>query len=272
MLSSKQLRDINGLQEICEKYEHIKLKLNWDLLETRNELEQNDFFHYEGDKLVGFIGLYGFGTKIELCGMVHPHYRRKGIFSRLLKDALKEVKSRNVREVYINAPEKSESGKAFLKQFPCRFSFREYQMKWNEKHVSLEEGVHLRKATKTDFNLEIQLDVECFGFLESEARSYNEQIKREVNQDFFIIEQGSNAVGKVRIHRQKGESWIYGFSVLPRYQKQGIGRKALKQLVFHEIQKGNEVHLEVQATNEHALKLYTWCGFQVYDAQDYYVV
>lgn len=270
MLSHKQLTDIKNLQNICETEDKIQLKLNWDLLESRNENETNDFFHYENGELVGFLGLYGFGTKIELCGMVHPKFRRRGIFTQLLEKALEEVKARNYREVLFNAPANSDSAKAFIKNLPCEFAFREYQMKWGKGEIQKEDGVTLREALPEDLETEIQLDVQCFGFLEEEARQYNEQIKRENTQKCYVIEQEGNVVGKVRVFHYQGEAWIYGFAVFPEYQGKGIGRKALKQLVLQESQAGYQPFLEVQADNSNALKLYESCGFKAYLSQDYY--
>jgi len=270
MLTRKQLEDIKKLQDFCEKEDHIQLKLNWDMLENRHDHEINDFFHYENNELVGFLGLYGFGTKIEICGMVHPNYRRKGIFTQLLEEAKKEVATRNVRQVLLNTPSNSESGNAFLKKVPCEFTFREYQMRWEACEIHQEDGIKLREALPEDLEHEIQLDVQCFGFLLEEARKYHEQLKQENTQTCYMIEQDHQVVGKVRVYRHQGESWIYGFSVYPKYQGKGIGRKALKQLVLQETEAGFQPHLEVQANNSNALKLYESCGFKTYMAQDYW--
>jgi hypothetical protein len=75
MLTKRQLQDIEQLQKKCEAYEHFQLKLNWDMLRNR-ESNQLDFLHYENDELVAFLGLYAFGSTVEVCGMVKPSERR----------------------------------------------------------------------------------------------------------------------------------------------------------------------------------------------------
>ncbi|HYK73706.1 MAG TPA: GNAT family N-acetyltransferase [Pseudoneobacillus sp.] len=270
MLSSKQLVDIKELQKACEAGESFELKLNWDMLETRPENEIHDFFHYEGDKLIGFIGLYGFGNKVELCGMVHPEFRRKGIFTELYQKAEKMMEEQKYKVILLNAPSNSESAKGFLQTIPCSYSFSEHQMKWKEKELVKQEDVSLRFSTPEDLELEIQLEVQCFGFEESDAREYNEGQIRLVDE-YYMIEAAGKTVGKMRVSHSNGEAWIYGFAVLTDHQGKGIGRKALTNVVLKEHQEGYPVFLEVEAKNDNALRLYQSCGFEAYHSQDYYL-
>ncbi|GAA0327447.1 GNAT family N-acetyltransferase [Bacillus carboniphilus] len=271
MLSPQQLEDIERLQKKCEKADQISLKLNWDMLQNRDSLVKNDFFHYDGQELIGFLGLYGFGHKVEICGMVAPKYRRKGIFSHLFDAAIQEVKVQNITQILLNTPSNSSSGKGFLQGISCAYSFSEYQMKWNGEDFELsDEGINIRPVTLLDEELEVQLDVQCFGLAESEARQFNHVVKEDTTQKQYMIEFGEKTVGKIRVSQLNQEAWIYGFAVLPDFQGKGIGRCALKQIVQKESNAGFPVFLEVEAKNAHALKLYESCGFVSFNTQDYY--
>lgn len=70
-------------------------------------------FSYDGLKLVGFLGLYDFGNKAEMCGMVHPDYRRQGIFTKLLEEAIRSAVERNYKVILLNSPAQSHSGTEF---------------------------------------------------------------------------------------------------------------------------------------------------------------
>lgn len=270
MLTAKQLTDIKELQNICEKEEPFQLKLNWDMLQSREENEVNDIFHHENGKLVGFLGLYGFGNKVEVCGMVAPDYRRRGIFTQLYRKAETVLKERGIQHILLNAPSNSESSKGFLQSIPCSYSFSEYQMKWGEMDLSYQEDVRLRLSTPDDVETEVQLDVQCFDFEEEDAREYNARIKRENTDKFYIIESQEVPVGKMRVSHTDGEAWIYGFAIFPKYQGKGIGRKALTTVILSEHKNGFPIFLEVEAKNAHALRLYESCGFEAYHSQDYY--
>ncbi|MFS0906446.1 GNAT family N-acetyltransferase [Priestia aryabhattai] len=273
MLEQHVLEDIQKLQSICEQEEKIELKLNFDMLRSRKQNEVDDFFHYEDNQLVGFIGLYGFGNTVEMCGMVAPSYRRKKIFSKLFSQALDICKKSEYTEILLNAPGHSVSGREFLKQIPCSFTFSEYQMKWTKKELKDDNPfVTLRSSeSDTDREMEMQVDMECFGMSLTEAAAYYEQTKMEEQQNHFIVEYNRQAVGKLRVFYDKSEAWIYGFGILPSYQKLGIGKATLKQVVLQQHQLGYDVFLEVEAKNKRALQLYETCGFNSYHVQDYYV-
>ncbi|MGD7054327.1 GNAT family N-acetyltransferase [Sutcliffiella horikoshii] len=271
MLTNEQLQQIKGLKLVCEKEVGYELKLNEDMLETRDGKSKEDFFHYEEGRLVGFLGCYGFGNKIEMTGMVHPDYRRKGIFTKLFDEAMAEVKKREISTILLNAPSPSQSAKEFLKRIPCTFEVAEYQMKWVAGELHDDPAVIIRPSTsEDDFESEIQLEVACFGFTEQEARSFNQRMKELNSEDMFIIEAEGQTAGKIRVSETNGEAWIYGFAVAPELQGKGIGRKALSKVVKMETEKGLPVFLEVEARNAHALRLYESCGFRSYHSQDYY--
>lgn len=274
MLTKEELKNIKTLQEICEKEGKFQLKLNFDMLENRSEKRKEDFFHYEDGKLVGFLGSYYFGNKVEICGMVHPEYRRRGIFSKLLEEALEEAKKREARTILLNAPSESQSAKEFLKNIPCTLSMAEYQMKWEKvSELSDDPTVTVRPSISgDDSEAEIQLDVQCFGLNEKEARQYRLETKELDTDVRLIIEVDGKIAGKMRLSEMNGEAWIFGFAVFPELQGRGIGRKALSKVVKMEDEKGFSIFLEVEAKNAHALRLYESCGFKSYHSQDYYEV
>ncbi len=270
MLKAQQLQDIESLQKICESHENIKLKLNWDMLRTRSSQETEDFFIYDSSLLVGFIGIYGFGDKVELCGMVHPNFRNNGIFTNLFQQAIQACKNQGFERILLNAPADSVSASEFLKKLPCIYSISEYQMKYNPSPLERSNDIVLRKASSLeDILAAIELDVKCFGMTEEAAKSFNERVLEEGT--YYIIEEDEKTVGKIRVYREQGESWIYSFAVYPEYQGKGIGRKALTNVVLDEAKHVQDIYLEVEIKNERALGLYESCGFEQFHTQDYYV-
>ncbi|EIT86967.1 GNAT family acetyltransferase [Fictibacillus macauensis ZFHKF-1] len=266
-----QWSKVRQLQDTCEAADSIVLKLNWDMLREPHRYNQ-DFFYEEEDELVGFVGLYEFGNKVELCGMVHPEWRRKGIFTRLMQKALVEVEKKQYKTVLFNAPASSSSGKALLASMPCTYEMTEYQMRClpssNLKTLPTNEQISLRVANDQDRPFEITLDVTCFGYSEEEAQQMNQRIHKEVHQSFWIIENQNCPVGKVRLSKAEGDLWIYGLAVAPDKQGKGIGRATLSALI--NMHSKEPLFLDVEASNRHALKLYEACGFETFQAQDYY--
>lgn len=271
LLTIEQLEEIKALQQVVERYDSIELKLNWDMLENRSKEEETDFLTYDSGQLVGFLGLYSFGSKIEVCGMVHPDYRRKGIFSNLFQNSHSALEK--ARHILLNVPANSESGKLWLDSINCTYEESEYMMKWEgEVFPNSDESICLRPSHKEDMEIKMKLDVVCFDFKADEAKAYNDRLERDgFQKDFFMIEAEDTTVGKIRIHHDKERSEIYGFAVLPEFQGKGYGRKALLEAVRMEAQRGQSVYLDVQTENEKALSLYTSTGFIKESQQDYYL-
>ena len=103
------------------------------MLKTRSD-DHYDFFLYDNDVLIAFLGLYPFGTTVEVCGMVKPTERRKHHFSKLFEEAMAVAKLQGFHKILLNAPAGSDEAKLFLKHYRAVYSFSEHQMKWKQKN------------------------------------------------------------------------------------------------------------------------------------------
>lgn len=277
MTTTDTLRNIEELQERCEQYEGISLKLNWDMLRGPTSVGDTEWLvTYEDELLVGFLGLYGFGSDMEVCGMVRPGYRRRGIFTSLWNRAQTIIKRGNVATLLLNAPAASSSGAAFLQTLSLQFNHAEYQMKWDGNSVASPEAssatgtVILRPAREDEAPILVELD--CGGFdmkTEDAAELYDLQ-KQENLQEHIMIEMDGQPVGKMRLWTEDNETWIYGFTINKKLRGLGIGRSALLQTIERERKNYNGINLEVALDNPNALKLYESCGFVIQNKQDYY--
>lgn len=142
-------------------------------------------------------------------------------------------------------------------------------MEWSETPLEEPNDVLLRQATEEDYEMSVRLSVTAFGLEEDDARAMESHHFAD-NTDMLMIDVNEETVGKLRVSREDGQAWIYGFSILPEYQGRGIGRKALRQVVKEQSSAGFTVHLEVETRNDHALRLYESVGFEAVHVQDYY--
>lgn len=270
MLTTEQLQKIENLQEECETNDGILLKLNWDMLRQRKN-QSMDFYHYMDGELVAYLALYGFGSTVEVCGIVKPAERRKKYFSTLWKQALQVIKEKGYKKILLNAPSTSESAKRWLENQPCTYDFSEYQMVWEQQSMEEGRGIQLRQSTEDDAPFEIELDMLGFGMSLEDATIHKQEVKNYPNDAHYIIEVDGKRVGKIRVSRNDGESYIYGFVVHPDFQGRGYGRQALQAVVRMEQPSGNPIKLEVEAKNRNALRLYESIGFRTVQGQDYYL-
>lgn len=269
MLTTQQLLDIEQLQKECEKHDHIHLKLNWEMLRKRDS-DQLDFLHYENGELVAFLGLYAFGSTVEVCGMVKPGERRKGHFQGLFQQGMDSIQQNGYKKILLNAPAQSDSAKAFLNKQGADYAITEHQMKWQERSLEESDGIILRQATEEDYDMRVHLSFTAFNLTEEDAQAMETKLDEDNDNNMFMIVVNEETVGKIRLYREDEQAWIYGFCILPEQQGKGIGRKVLRRIIKDESSAGYSVHLEVETKNEHALGLYESVGFKVEHAQDYY--
>ncbi|WP_223069405.1 GNAT family N-acetyltransferase [Paenibacillus caui] len=274
MLNPEDWEQIKALQIKVEQEDNISLKLNWDMLRSRKAEDQDDFICRQDGRIVAFLGLYDFASKIEVCGMVSPEYRRQGLFTSLLQEALPKERADRYKEIWLNTPADSLTGKAFAVSVGATPGFSEYQMKYSapassEAPVVLAE-VHLRPAESLDRNAIISLDAQGFEMTEEEAASIYERQSGEKDSLLYMIEYKGESAGKLLVNTDPKQSWIYGFVIFDHFRGQGIGRSALMQIVKQEYSLGRDVFLEVALNNDRALHLYKSCGFETVQVQDYY--
>lgn len=80
-------------------------------------------------------------------------------------------------------------------------------------------------------------------------------------------------IGTITVSKQEQSTTLSGFAVHPSYQGKGYGKDILMSMVHTLITKGaSTIELDVETKNNHALKLYTQCGFEMKTKYDYYNV
>ncbi len=80
-LGSGDRSSVDHLRRACEAADRLDLKVE---LDEADDLERPIHFLAEtGDDVIGYAGLTS-GDEFEVCGMVHPSWRRRGVGSALL--------------------------------------------------------------------------------------------------------------------------------------------------------------------------------------------
>lgn len=287
-LSKDDYKSIQQLQHLCNADIALKLELDYKLAcanENRMPTEQiNEFMCYENQVLVGYVGIACFGGDVlEVCGMVHPDYRRRGIFKALFELVKIEWKKRPVKCMLLLSDRNSESGQAFIKSTGATYDNSEYEMvidsiielpkvqlsdaSETESRV-VTDSVFLRKATNIDTNQITLQNTICFG-RESHVIFPEEEEKRGMT--IYLAQNEDVVIGKVHIEMAGGTGAIFGLCVLPEYRSKGYGRKILLEAI-EVIKKmpADRALLQVATENSTALNLYLSCGFVEKAIMDYY--
>ncbi len=287
-LNNEEYKAIKSLETICyEKQKtNLKLELDFKMHQRKNSIKNKimtEFLYYHNEILVGYLGLCNFhGTSVEVSGMVHPDFRRKGIFKKLYLLAEEEWQKICPAEVLVLCDHTSSSGLAFINNIGAEYGSSEYKMYLNKEvpYKATNNEIILRSSTKEDGAELYRQDSIYFGLLENHVDEKKlqediDEISLQVDDSAinYLAELSGVIIGKIRISITENEGFIYGFGVLPEYRGKGYGREILCLAldILKEKQVEN-IFLEVATENKKALGLYESCGFEEISVMDYFVV
>ncbi len=297
-LKEEDYHQINELEKQCMQEDKITLKLELDYKlayalsrDSDEQLKQiNEFLYFMGEQLVGYIGICSFGGQgapLEITGMVHPNYRRQGIFTLLYGLVLDECKRRKAQELLLLCDRSSGSGQAFLKKIHADHQFSEFEMFLQKDRWEIREeqlcGVTIRQAGNADayeiarqnavyFDEELPDQMPEEGDDPKDLLLPEEEAKRGVV--IYLAQKDETIIGKVHLQIDSyAVGGIYGLGVMPEYRGKGYGRAVLLHGIMQLKAAGaKEIMLQVEAKNATALRLYQSCGFKETSVMDYYCV
>lgn len=291
-LNDEDNERVKSLETVCYAKQKTDLKLELDFKRHQkkssiiNEI-MVEFLYYENKILVGYLGLCNFGgNTVEISGMVHPKFRRKGIFKKLYLIAKEEWQRISPSEVLALCDHTSITGLAFINSVGAEYASSEYKMCLNKE--TLEDDytytdshvIKLRLATSEDAaEIDNQTSV-YFGMPQKD--SYDKEVKVDIEKTFIQLEDNfisymaeikGKIIGKIHISVNDNEGFIYGVGVLPVFRGKGYGREILVATLDILKEKNvDNIFLEVETQNKNALALYESCGFEEISVMDYYVV
>ena len=227
----------------------------------------NEFMFYDDNKLVGYAGICDFGgDEIEVNGMVHPEYRRRGIFTRLFSLVKDEFNKRDSKGMLLLSDNNSIGGISFIKRITDDYHHSEYDMNLDMDVIHKEnfDNLVFRKAAKEDIT---KIAGENFEFIN------DNDIDGILFDSTYVLETGNVIIGRVRLEIVDNIGGIYGLEVLPEYRGKGYGRELLIRSINKlKESKVNAINLQVETKNNNALNLYKSCGFKVNYTMDYYIL
>lgn len=273
-LSETQFNQIRQLEAVCNDFGGLTMKLNLETLRQRKEDEINDFLIVEGEQLIGYLALFIFNkAEVEVSAMVHPAYRRRGIFKQLLAAAQTEVARRAIPYFLFICERGSVTATPVMQAIAARYDFSEYKMTLQSPFRSalLVPELALRPVGSADLDLLAHMDVTCFNVSFEAASQYIGSKLDDPYRRVWVAELKGKIIGKIHVSVVENESYINGFCILPPYRGRGCGKTILSRIVERLVAEQHEIiSLEVETENEHALGLYKGIGFEVVTAYDYY--
>jgi ribosomal protein S18 acetylase RimI-like enzyme len=274
ILDAGELAAIRALADLCERHDDLDLRIVWEVLESRSGQRMADFLYYADGRLVGFVMLSGLGDhEAEATGMVHPGFRRRGIFRELVGAARAECDRNGTAELLFVADRRSLAAKGFVESRGAQLEFAEQCMRLDTPaKVDLPPTeLAIAKAAVADAAAIATIVAGDAGF---DPTNFGQHVAVNIlqpNYRYYIARLHGAPVGTANIQILNGDAYIYGFVVSAGYRGRGYGRQILAHLIAAiAAERAQPVFLEVETDNVPALALYRSFGFQVTHTFDYY--
>ncbi|MEI4710827.1 GNAT family N-acetyltransferase [Bacillus cereus] len=278
-LTECEIQQMKDLAHICGQHDQIDYSsdLHVSFLTARNKEEINNFLLYDDTQLVGALSMYDFErpTKLELLGFVHPNYRKQHMGTTLLQTAMKEIRLREAEEALLIMNGESASGKAFAIHMKLPYLYSEYSMEFkaNEAQKRAKNAIQLTLASSKSLLDLIEISSKAFGDSVENTATWLQKMMDSSSHQVYSALIDEKVIGTITVSKQEQSTTLSGFAVHPSYQGKGYGKDILMPMVHTLITKGaSTIELDVETKNNHALKLYTQCGFEMKTKYDYYNV
>jgi ribosomal protein S18 acetylase RimI-like enzyme len=272
-LTEAEANAVEQLITLCNTYEELRMRLDVGALRQRSGNETNDILYYEDGTLVGYLFVEGWGSRDrELAGMVHPDFRRRGIFSSLLAAAKVECRQRNVQKLILVCEHFSKSGLAFINAIGGHHQYSEHEMilgTFRERR-NYGNGLHIRQANSSDLDAIVAILATDSGNVES-VQKWVRKLLDEPTSRFYLATLDEKPLGCLRLDYMSDQVGIYAFEVRLGYRGLGYGRQILEEairIIRSESQK--RIMLDVETDNDNAIGLYLSCGFEIKTTYDYF--
>jgi ribosomal protein S18 acetylase RimI-like enzyme len=268
-LTDTALEAIAGLERRVVATDGGRLKLEWGTLRRRPADAVRDLLCWEGDHLVGFLGIYGHQwDHLEVTGMVDPAVRRRGIGRALFDAALPLCRAAQKDRLLLVVPRVSPGGGELARGYGMTYEHSEHALRLGARPepAAACSDLSLRPSNEDDIPALADMYTEAFGHAPS---NLGEMVTRESRP--LIISRDEQPIGTIAAVREGRRGAIYGFIVVPPLRGHGIGREVLARVCRDLFDSGmSHVEVEVEVENDNALGLYTSTGFRLAATDDYY--
>ena len=279
-INSDVILEIRTLEALCNKHDCTQYQLFLEnTLNADRELEFVYLYRRKG-KLVSFLLLFFPDLKdIEVYGFTHPDFRRRGLFSSLIKAANGVLnKYDSYSHLFVCDPECTD-GIAFLNKQKAVLEETEYmmEMNWSEydvyikNYITPEYSIELKPGTMDQLD---QISIIAERMYDDEKEKSVEFVRQTIlseNRDQLIGLKDGRIVGICTVGREDNMIMINGLAIGKEFQGRGYGRFYLNQILNSVREKySSPLKLEVSSVNDRAFSLYQSVGFEQKESYGYY--
>ena len=273
-LDNQALLDLDDLCQNCQQHDGSLIPIYKTILSEKRTMNCNTLL-YEQEHLIGFLSPFFFyDDACEIALMVAPSHRKKGLASHLLKTILPLLHNKHMKHLIFSTSHNPHD--AWLKNLGFNYKSSEYEMQRtltfvHEINRTYPPTLTIRPATIEDIPDLSTIDQACFQSQRPDMHTRFENLLHRPNYQLFIIQLDGVTIGKAHLRLSTNQSHITDVAILPTYQGKGYGSALLHYCINYSLQNSiNNIYLEVETSNSHALNLYKRLGFTITNAYNFW--
>jgi ribosomal protein S18 acetylase RimI-like enzyme len=274
-LTPEALAEVIALKRICDVAEKLDLKLGFGAADPAEARYPAAWLARAGGALVGYLSLDGDEAVAEMCGMVHPAWRRQRLGMRLFDTARGAFVTADGRQIFAICEDASASGRGFLRMLAGQRAFSEYRMTLRQappSPLASSSALTVERARLEDFRPLAAALGRAFDNTEERLLGDLTGASALATEQVYVARLGSAIIGGFRLSVMPDAIGIYAFGVDRAYQRQGWGRQMLAAACALAREQGApRVSLEVETENKAAIALYQSSGFETITTYGYYI-
>ncbi|HEU5440898.1 MAG TPA: GNAT family N-acetyltransferase [Ktedonobacterales bacterium] len=285
-VSAADAMQLAALRDRCNSEDELDLKVYVEAGRRPGTADDADIIIVRhAGQIVGCCTLDGY-SEIELCGMVAPEHRRRGLGRALLESARAACARRSASRVLLICEDGSAAGRSFLSAAEprARLDFKELRMELvgplppaatsqqgGETGTPAPPGVEVRAVGVEALEVVAQTQAAVFGDNVEGVRWGVAQDMRNPHYRFYLATRSGEPVSSLKVIFIEPRAYIYAFGVVPSARGKGIGAAVLGEVVRRLHTEGwPRIALEVESENGPALALYRRLGFRDVTTYGYY--
>lgn len=263
-LSGEDRTNVEGLRHVCEAFEPLDLKLEVD--EADHLDRPIHFLAFGAGELVGYAAMTA-GDEAEVCGMVHPEWRRGSMGAQLLLAVLIAARDLERDSILVICEDAAPAAIEWMQRAGATLESAERRMVAHLAHAAnamagSDNSIEVRTPTEADRTTLTALLREGLT-LNHPTDADDDPLEEQAGEVRLVATQDGAVIGTLRLIDGARRSMIYGLVIDPQRRGQRLGTRVLA-IVLGQLRADGvtEVGLEVDPDNTPAVRLYEGFGFE----------